>query len=147
MDLVDLPIAQLRPAPWNGNQMDGTMTVRLMESLRRYGLVHNLVVRPVGTLAFEVLSGNQRLAALRELGYTRGPCVVVDVDDAHARLLAQAFNQIQGQDGLGLRAELLQEVLDKVDQDQVLALLPETAESLRAMTSLGQQDMATYLQN
>ena len=147
MDLIDLPMAQLWPAPWNANQMDGSMTARLTESLRRYGLVHNLVVRPIGPLAYEVISGNQRLEVMNSLGWAQVPCLVVEVDDIHVRLLAQAINRIQGEDDLGLRAELLREVLETIPQDDVLSVLPETRESLKAMATLGQQEMANYLES
>ena len=147
MKLVDLSLAQLHAAPWNPNSMQDAMLARLRESLSRYGLVQNLVARPLGDGSYEVLSGNQRLQVLREQGHCIAPCVVVDLDDVHARLLAQALNHIQGEDDLGLRAELLRGVLDSVSQETVLAILPETAESLRALASLGQQNMAEYLEN
>ena len=37
---------------------------------------------------YEVLSGNQLLKVLREMGVTLVPCVLVDVDSADAKLLA-----------------------------------------------------------
>jgi ParB family transcriptional regulator, chromosome partitioning protein len=127
--------------------MEEVMLQKLRESLTRYGLVQNLVVRPLGEDYYEVLSGNQRLQVLRELQVNLIPCVVVDLDDAHARLLSQTMNRIQGEDDLGLRAEMLKEILDQVPGAEVVKLLPETAESLNALASLGQQDMASYLQN
>jgi len=145
MQVIDLPLGQLQEAPWNPNQMDEAMLERLRESISRYGLVENLVVRPISDWAYEVLSGNQRLQVLRDLGYRMAPCVVVTLDDAHARLLAQALNHIQGEDDLGLRAELLKEVLKTLPQQEVLSILPETCESLKAMASLGQETMAQYL--
>jgi ParB family chromosome partitioning protein len=48
---------------------------------------------------------------------------------------------------LGLRAELIQEVLQSLPQAEVLSLLPETAQSLQAMAALGQEVMADYLRN
>jgi ParB family chromosome partitioning protein len=146
MEIVDLPLDQLHEAPWNPNQMDPLIMARLRESISRYGLVQNLVVRTRPDASFEVLSGNQRLQLLRDLGRTTAPCVVVDLNDTHARLLAQALNRIQGEDDLGLRAELLRNVLTGMPQEEVLALLPETAQSLQALSSLGQQDMASYLE-
>lgn len=71
----------------------------------------------------------------------------MDLNDARARLLAQAFNRIQGEDDLGLRAELIRQVLEALPQEDVLSLLPETAESLAALSSLGQEGMADHLQN
>ncbi len=75
------------------------------------------------------------------------PCLVVDLKDAQARLLAQALNRVQGQDDLGLKAEMIKEILAELSQEHVLGLLPETAVSLQAFASLGQEDMAEYLQN
>ena len=63
-------------------------------------MVGNLVVRLLPDGLYEVLSGNQRLQVMAELGYTHVPCVIVDLDDTNARLLAQALNRIEGQDTL-----------------------------------------------
>lgn len=145
MEVVELLLERLVEAPWNPNAMDATGQARLRESIARYGLVVPLVVRSLDD-RFEVLSGNHRLAILRELGLPSAPCVAVDLDDAHARLLAQALNRIHGDDDLGLRAELLRTVLAHLTPEQVLAVLPESAQSLQQFASLGRQDMAGYLQ-
>ena len=144
MKVVDIPLEQLREAPWNANILDEGMEDKLRTSIRRYGFVQNLVVRPVNG-AYEVISGNQRLKILADAGVTTVPCVVVEVDDAHARLLAEAMNRVHGEDDLGLRAELVREVLEQLPEEEVLSLLPETAESLKAIASLGQEDIAGYL--
>lgn len=146
MNLLDLALDQLREAPWNPNQMDQRMLARLRESIGRFGLVENLVVRPLPEGGYEVLSGNQRLKVLCEAGFSHAPCLVVDLDDARARLLAQALNRIQGEDDLGLRAELMRQVLKTIPEAQVLTILPETADSLKAMASLGRESIAQALE-
>jgi ParB family chromosome partitioning protein len=146
MEVIELPLELLHEAPWNANQMDPAMRDRLRESIRYYGLVENLVVRRGGDGTYEVLGGNQRLQVLQELGRTTAPCVVVSLEDAPAKLLSQALNRIQGEDDLGLRAELLREVLAGIPQAQVMALLPETPQSLGAARDLGQQTLDQYLQ-
>ncbi len=138
MKIVDLPLDQLREAPWNPNEMDRAMMARLRESIARFGVVENLVIRPSGSGLFEVIGGNHRLQVLKEDRYPTVPCVVVDLDDAQARLLAQALNRIEGADDLGLKAELVREVLKSLPQDEVIGLLPETAESIRVLAYLGQ---------
>jgi ParB family chromosome partitioning protein len=145
--VTDLPLDRLQEAPWNPDRMDEALLQKLRESLSRYGLVQNLVVRHLEEDRYEVLSGNQRLQVLRELQRFPVPCVVVDLDDAHARLLSQVLNRIAGSDDLGLRAEMLKEILEQIPRAEVVKLLPETAESLNAFASLGQQDLAGYLQN
>jgi ParB family chromosome partitioning protein len=145
--VTDVPLHRIREAPWNPNRMDEAMTARLRESIKRYGVVENLVVRPLGDGSYEVLSGNQRLKVLRELGIETAPCVVLELDDAQARLLAQALNRIEGEDDLGLRAELVRDILSNVPEADMLSLLPETAASLTALASMGQETMSEYLQN
>ena len=147
MKSVDLCLEYLREAAWNPNYMNETIAAKLRNSIARYGMVGSLVVRPLDGNTYEVLSGNQRLEVLRELGYTSVPCVVVELDDTHARLLAQALNRIQGEDDLGLRAELLRTVLETLPQEEVLAVLPDSALSLEALSSLGQDNLADYLEN
>ena len=100
MKVVELPIEHLREAEWNPNIMDEAMLGRLKESIGRFGMVQNLVARAMGDGTYEVLSGNQRLRVLREMGIMSVPCVLVKVDDARARLLAQALNRVQGRTGI-----------------------------------------------
>jgi ParB family transcriptional regulator, chromosome partitioning protein len=147
MKLVDVPIGQLRAADWSPNVMDEVMRSRLRRSIQRFGLVLPLVVRPLEANSYQTIGGAQRLAVLKELGVGPVPCVVLEADDANARLLAQALNRIQGQDDLGLQAELIREVLQSLPQEEVLSLLPEMAQSLQALSSLGQETMADYLKS
>jgi ParB family transcriptional regulator, chromosome partitioning protein len=146
MEIIELPIEVLKEAPWNVNQVDDSMMQRLRASIQKYGLVQNLVVRQVAG-GYEVLSGNHRLKLLLELDVKKVPCVVVDVNDAHARLLAQALNHVHGDDDLGLRAELIREVMNFLPESEVLAVLPDTIDGLQRMTEMGQETVAGYLQN
>ena len=146
MQIVEIPLSKLIEAPWNPNRLDPGMLARLKESISRFSLVQNLVVRPLGDGSYEVLSGNQRLQVLRDHECQRAPCVVVELDDARARLLAQTLNRVHGEDDLGLRAAAIQRVLEELGSEEVLSLLPESAESLGSLASLGQEDIADYLQ-
>ena len=96
--VVELPLEQLREASWNPNAMDEAMLSRLRRSIDRFGVVQNLVVRALPDATYEVLSGNQRLGALREMGVSVAPCVIVDLDHSKARLLAQVLNRVQGEE-------------------------------------------------
>ena len=145
MKVETLDLSLLQEAPWNPNVMDQAMHSRLKQSVNTFGLVASPVVRPLDARTYEVLSGNQRLQVLVELGYTTAHCVIVDLDDVHARLLSQVLNRIHGEDDFGLRAQLLREVLENVSQETVVDLLPETAESLQGLASLGQETIAEYL--
>ena len=146
MNILDLPIDSIIPAPWNPNEMDPEMLSRLRHSIQRFALVVPLVVRLVGDDVYETIGGAQRLSILRELLVESVYCVLVQANDADARLLGQALNHIAGSDNLGLRAEVLREVLASRTQQEVLAVLPETASSLQSLTSIGEQSLARTIQ-
>ena len=145
MKPVEISITDLRPALWNPNQMDERMMERLQESISWYGLVEPLVVRPFEDSLYEVLSGNQRLRVLEYLDFKSVPCVIVELDDARAMLLAQALNGLRGEDDLALKGALLKEILESVPESEVLSLLPETIGSLKSLSQINEMDLAEHL--
>ena len=146
MNIRKLPIEQIIEAPWNPNFMGEEMFGRLRRSFQWIGQMIPLVVRQIEPGLYETIGGAKRLAVLNEMKVTTVPVVIVDADDVEARLLCQALNRISGDDDLGMRAQLMREVLETRSQEEVLALLPETVESIASLVSLGQEDMATYLE-
>ena len=145
MQVVDLPVRSIAPADWNPNHMGGLMVEKLRGSIRRFGWVVPLVVRELAPGRYETIGGAQRLGIAQELELDQVPCVVVDANDIEAWLLGQCLNRIAGEDDLGLKAELIRELLGSMPQEEVIKLLPETADSLNALASLGQEDLASHL--
>jgi len=138
MEVRDIPLEQLKEAPWNPNEADEATLRRLAASIGRFGTVLPLVVRPINDY-YEVVGGNQRLTVYRSGGMESAPCVVVHLDDIQARLLAQALNAIHGQDDLNRKAALVRQILSELPEEDVMAILPETTGSLQALATLGQQ--------
>jgi hypothetical protein len=90
MNTQSVSLKLLFEAAWNANRVSRSNMERLRSSFERFGVVENLVARPHPERpgCFEVLSGNHRLRLLREFGHREAPVVVVDLDDAQARLFA-----------------------------------------------------------
>ena len=146
MQLTNLAATTLRAAPWNPNTMTVAMEAHLTASLDRFGLVVPVVVRPDGPDHYQVIGGNQRLAALQSRGVDPIPCVVVAVDDTEARLLAQALNAIHGADDWNAKAALVQDLLTRLPAAMVAAVLPDTPTALASWATLGQQGPDTLAQ-
>ena len=146
MRVRELPISVLGAAEWNPNVMDASALDLLRASIQRFGMIVPLVVRHLSMDAYETIGGAHRLQVLTELGIETAPCVVVEADDAEARLLAQALNRIQGEDDIGLRAESLRCILDNLSHEEVLSILPETTESLNELATLGTANLSEHLQ-
>lgn len=131
-EIKQLPLEALRPAGWNANVVPPAILRKIRASIEEFGVVENLVVRPNPSIvgAYEVISGNHRLELYRELGLETAPCYVADLDDAHARILAQTLNRTRGEDDPEKKARLLEEVLQTITVDEALRYLPETPGSL-----------------
>ena len=146
MNVITIALAELAAPAWNANEMEESMRAKLRRSIESFGVMAPLVVRRIDEGRYEVVGGSQRLAVLEELGHESAPCVLVEADDAHARLLSQALNHIAGQDNPALRADLLKKVLEELPLDRVLELLPETPKTLQSIMAATPETIAARLQ-
>lgn len=69
----------------------------LKESIQRIGLQNPIIVRKKNTGKYEILAGNNRADAFKELGRTTIPARIVDVDDDMAELIMIDTNLVQRQ--------------------------------------------------
>jgi DNA modification methylase len=141
LEVVELPLEHLHPAPWNANRVPARTLARIRRSIEQFGVVENLVVRPDGDPGeHEVISGNHRLELYADLGLTTAPCHVLELDDTQARLLAQTLNRTRGTDDPEAYAQLLRDILDELGPADITALLPETESSIARLIGDAAQD-------
>jgi ParB-like chromosome segregation protein Spo0J len=92
MELLTLPITQLRPAPYNPRitlRPGDDAWRRLVRSLDEFGLVQPFVWnRRTGNL----VAGHQRLSILKQQGQTQAECIVVDLSLEREQALNVALN-------------------------------------------------------
>ena len=86
-------VAELKFYPGNPRKISKEMLEKLKNSIREFGAVEPLVINPRN----EVIGGNQRLKALRELGIEEVDCIVVDLPKSKEKALNVALNKIQGE--------------------------------------------------
>ena len=136
-EIVKMPVDGLRPNPWNPRTMGKREMDALRSSIRRYGLVQPIVARPSGA-QYEIIGGEHRWKAAASIGLTDVPCIVLSLDDAEAKLLSQALNEIAGSDDPEKRASLIADITACVgDPGLVTAVLALNVEDIsRAMETL-----------
>ena len=79
--------------------------------------------------------------------YFRQVIIAVEAVPGVQRVGTNDYRPFQGEDDFGLKGELLREVLAELPQQEVLKVIPETALTLSALSSLGQQYLAAYLRD
>jgi hypothetical protein len=148
-EITWIPLDQLRPAPWNFNRVPPTTLEKTRQSILTFGIVENLVVRPlhmhtIGAgdytdipttqqpppptekTIYEVISGNHRLTLYRELAHDPAPCTILNLDNAHATLLAENLNHVRGTNDPDAYNTAIRTALDTLTSDTVTSLINET---------------------
>lgn len=65
---------------------------KLAESIRHNGLLQPITVRPLGLGRYELISGERRLKACKQLGLDKVRALILDVDDRQSAILAMIEN-------------------------------------------------------
>lgn len=90
MNLVAVPVADLRPDPLNARRHPDENVEAIMRSLAQFGQAEPLVRNSrTGFL----IGGHGRLDAMKRLGWTEAQVVDLDLDEKKARALGVALNQ------------------------------------------------------
>ncbi len=94
----ELPVDAIRPNPRQPRQVfDEESQDELKTSIKEFGLLQPVVVRPVETDAYELVMGERRWRATRDLGLATIPAIVRDTaDDAMLRdALLENLHRVQ----------------------------------------------------
>jgi DNA modification methylase len=118
LQIVQVPVTQLRPWPGNPRHMPRAEMASLQRSVSQWGVVQPLVVRRADGV---VIGGHQRLEAAKALGHQTVPVIYVDLSEAEAKLLNLALNRISGEWDLPKLGELLAGLQHVPDLDETLS--------------------------
>ncbi len=118
LQVVEVPIDQLRPDPANPRRISKAELEALTRSLKEWGFVQPVLARKEDST---VIGGHQRLLAARRLGYKTVPVTFLDISVEQARLLNLALNKISGDWDQELLARMLADLKPVEDIDLSLS--------------------------
>ena len=110
MDLLQINPKDLRPNPWNTNSVSPEAMEKLVASLERHGWVRPVLARRNGA-GLEILGGQHRVEAAKELGHDTVPVIVLEnVSDNRAKEIGLIDNARYGEDDANGLADLMSEL-------------------------------------
>lgn len=141
---IELPTAKLSEAPWNYKFDNPELTSKLKANLARNGQIENIIVREVDD-GYEVVNGNHRLMALRELGVETVVCYNLGAASlAAAQRVAIETNETKfATDNVKL-AEIVRELETDFSLVELSETMPFSEEELRDMNRLLEFDWSDF---
>jgi len=134
-----VPIHHVEPNPWNPNQQSKEIFEKEKASIKELGLLGSILVRE-RTGGYEILDGEHRWKACKELGYTEITVESIgEIEEKDAKLLTILLNNLHGKDDLEKRAK----IFETLDAGQ-LQLLPFTEEEIENEKALFKFDFSQY---
>lgn len=131
-----MPTIRVTPNAHNPNKMTAFMYQKAVESLREFGFISPVIVRSMGGL-FEIIDGEHRWRAAKDLGLEEIPVVIVDgLSDPEAKKLTVVLNELKGQFDPGKLSDLLEELMDNSSVEDVLKGMPFTTDVLKGFVGL-----------
>lgn len=94
--------------------------LKLADSIRQYGIIQPLCVRKMGE-NYELISGERRLRASRELGLNTVPCVIMEIDEQKSAEISIIENLIREDLNIFEQAGAIEALIDTygLTQEQI----------------------------
>ena len=130
---------QLKPNTWNPNVQDDETYFKEKVSIRRFGFVVPIIVRPHPDEPgiFQIIDGEHRLKAGLELGMTAFPCYDIGpVSDREAMQLTIVLNELRGKPEQEKLGEILKTLLATETLDSLTEVLPYSKEEVGKIAKL-----------
>jgi len=139
-----IPIARLNlhPNPWNPNRQKPREQAAIAESVKEYGQVLELLVRPHPETAgeYQIIDGEHRFNVLPETVYCN---IIHGLPDAHAKKLTIVMNETRGEADKVELAKLLADISADLGNDLGLGL-PYEANELDELIKLADVDWDSF---
>lgn len=98
--------------------------IKLADSISQYGIIQPLTVRKTGE-CYELVAGERRLRAAKELGLATVPCIITDINESKSAEISIIENLIREDLNIFEQAEAIEALIDTygLTQEQIATKL------------------------
>lgn len=132
-----MSVDKLVKAVWNYKQNDDVTLQKLVENIKKNGVVETILVRELDTGYFEIINGNHRYDAIQSLNI---PDVMVcnlgKISESRAKRLAIELNETSFPNDNQILASILKEISKEFGVDDILSSLPYSEKELDKFLSM-----------
>jgi len=142
-DVMD--ITKLVKAEWNYKGEDAEKSGKLQENIKRNGQIENIIVRELETGFYEVVNGNHRYDAMKEIGFKFA--VVHNkgkISLSQAKRIAIETNETRFETDQLKLAELLGDISQEFNIDDLAITMPFNADEITNMVDVLGFDFSQY---
>ena len=137
--VVDLPTGKLKPDPDNPNKIGQDIMNALRRDITERGFFQPVLVRPMKG-GYRIIDGEHRWRILSEAKAKTVPCVIDDALDDDAKVRMITMNRLQGRPDPVKLADLLVELVGRLDEDELRERLAVDEEEWVDLTAPTQFD-------
>jgi ParB/RepB/Spo0J family partition protein len=144
METRNIPVEDIYPNNWNPNRQKQTTFEKEKASIKRFGMIDPLLVRDLtvdGVPRFEIIDGEHRWRASKDVGLEEIPCVITNFDDETAKRLTITMNELRGDADPILLSEMLLSLKETVDVEDLLSTMPWSENQLQNILEVAEIDL------
>ena len=123
--IISIPTQKIFPNP-NQPRKDFSeeSILKLADSINQYGIIQPLTVRKNGE-SYELVAGERRLRAAKELGLSDVPCIIISINDEKSAEISIIENLLREDLNVFEQAEAIEALIDTygLTQEQIAAKL------------------------
>ncbi len=124
-EIQQIEVTRISPNPNQPRKIfNEDSIIKLADSINQYGIIQPLTVRKVGE-NYELVAGERRLRAAKELGLSHVPCVVIAINEEKSAEISIIENLIREDLNVFEQAEAIEALIDTygLTQEQIAAKL------------------------
>lgn len=138
-------MSSLVKAGWNYKTDSDEKKAVLLQNIKRNGLIQNLIVRELPTGFFEVVNGNHRFDALKDMGVESAHCYNVGkISELHAQRIAVETNETNFDTDQVKLGRIFTALNEEFSTEDLLTTMPYTETEFDMYKNLGSFDFDAY---